>query len=89
MMSANQIIKELSKKKNNIFKTFFINSNDRSKFEKFKNFKNFKTVIIIGMGGSILASKAIYHFLKHKIKKKFIFIDNLDENFLLEIKKKK
>ncbi len=88
MMSANQIIKELSKKKNNIFKTFFINSNDRSKFEKFKNFKNFKTVIIIGMGGSILASKAIYHFLKHKIKKKFIFIDNLDENFLLEIKKK-
>ena len=32
---------------------------------------------IIGMGGSILGAKAIYDFLKHKIKTNFIFIDNL------------
>ena len=39
------------------------------------------------MGGSILGSKAIYSFLKYKINKKFIFIDNLDQNFLAEIRK--
>ena len=32
------------------------------------------------MGGSILGSKAIFSFLKHKIKKKILFFDNLDEN---------
>ena len=41
------------------------------------------------MGGSILGSKAIYSFLKHKIKKKFIFIDNLDQCFLKKIQKRK
>ena len=39
-----------------------------------KKFSNFK---IIGMGGSILGAQAIYDFLKHKIKKTFFFIDNL------------
>ena len=29
------------------------------------------------MGGSILGAKAIYDFLKYKIKKNFLFIDNL------------
>ena len=35
-----------------------------------KKLKNFKKILIIGMGGSILGIEAIYHFLKHKIKKK-------------------
>ena len=39
---------------------------------------------IIGMGGSILGSHAIYDFLKDKIKKKFYFIENLQS-----VKKKK
>jgi glucose-6-phosphate isomerase len=30
------------------------------------------------MGGSTLGSQAIYDFLSHKIKKNFVFIDNLD-----------
>jgi glucose-6-phosphate isomerase len=33
---------------------------------------------IIGMGGSTLGAQAIYDFLKKKIKKNFIFIDNLN-----------
>ena len=32
------------------------------------------------MGGSSLGAKAIYDFLKHKIKKNFKFIDNLNNN---------
>ena len=43
-----------------------------SKYKKYDFFK------IIGMGGSILGSKAIYSFLKSKIKKKFEFINNLN-----------
>ena len=30
------------------------------------------------MGGSTLGAQAIYDFLKKKIKKKFIFVDNLN-----------
>jgi len=42
-----------------------------------KKFNKFKIVKIIGMGGSILGTQAIYDFLKNKIKKKFIFLNNL------------
>ena len=35
---------------------------------------------LIGMGGSILGAEAIHDFLKHKIKKKFFFLNNLNPN---------
>ncbi len=44
---------------------------------KYKKSSNFR---IIGMGGSILGTKTIYEFLNHKIKKKFLFVDNLQNN---------
>ncbi len=50
---------------------------------KYKN--NFSILRIIGMGGSILGTKAIFSFLKKRIKKKTIFYDNL----LTEIKPNK
>tara|TARA_E500000331_G_scaffold103532_1_gene100355 strand:+ start:223 stop:1383 length:1161 start_codon:yes stop_codon:yes gene_type:complete len=43
-----------------------------------KKFKKNRLIKVIGMGGSILGSKAIYDFLQIKIKKKFHFIDNLN-----------
>ncbi len=49
----------------------------KKNIKKFKKFNNYR---IIGMGGSVLGSKAIYEFLYHKIKKKFEFIDNLKPN---------
>ena len=87
MISANKIIDELSKHRYGLFKTFFPKSKYNFNLKKIKRFKRFKTIIIIGMGGSILGSKAIYSFLKHKINKKFIFIDNLDQEYLAKIKK--
>ena len=42
-----------------------------SKFKKNKYFR------LIGMGGSILGTQAIYDFLNNKTKKNFSFIDNL------------
>ena len=59
---------------------FSLSKSYKDKFNK-KNIKHLKKNFdyrIIGMGGSILGAHAIYDFLKKKIKKKFIFIDNLN-----------
>ncbi len=66
-----------------------LSSNYRDSFEKkninkYKNTKNFR---LIGMGGSTLGTQAIYNFLKHKIKKKFYFIDNLNSSLKRDKKK--
>ena len=64
--SNNEILKSLSKNYKNSFKKKI-----SAKFKKKSNFR------VIGMGGSVLGSRAIYDFLKIKIKKKFLFVDNL------------
>ncbi len=51
-------------------------------------YKKFKTIVIIGMGGSILGANAIYDFFRFTIKKKVYFFDDLDENKLSSLKKK-
>ena len=48
------------------------NKNFINKFKKEKKFR------IIGMGGSILGTEAIYSFLRKKISKTFYFINNID-----------
>ena len=58
----------------NSLKKSYKNSYTKKLINKFKKSKNFR---LIGMGGSILGTNTIYEFLKHKIKKNFIFIDNL------------
>ena len=90
--------KKFSKIINNIFnnlkktKDIFHSLSDTFKFNfKLKDlnkFKKFNTVVIIGMGGSILGSEAIYYFLENKIKKNFLFFNNLDENNVEKLKKK-
>ena len=49
---------------------------DLTKYKKFKN------IVIIGMGGSIQGSKAIYGFLQKKIKKNLIFFDNPEHKYI-------
>tara|TARA_B100000886_G_scaffold326561_1_gene273178 strand:- start:4138 stop:5355 length:1218 start_codon:yes stop_codon:yes gene_type:complete len=58
------------------------------KIKDLKKFNKFKTIALIGMGGSILGSEAIYYFLQKKIKKKFYFFNNLDETKITNFKKK-
>ena len=57
-------------------------------FKDLKRFKNFKTIAIVGMGGSILGAEAIYHLFKNKIKKNIFFFNDLNENELINFKKK-
>ena len=51
--------------------------------------KNFSTVKLIGIGGSILGTKAIYNFLHKKVKKNFLFIDNLADKKFSVLNEKK
>ena len=55
---------------------------------KLKKFLKYKSIVIIGMGGSIMGANAIYSFFKQKIKKDFIFLDNLDQQKIEHLKKK-
>ena len=43
-------------------------------------YKKFSNIRIIGMGGSILGTEAIFNFFKKKIKKKLTFVNNLNSN---------
>ena len=89
--SFSKILDEINFNLENTKDTFHVLS---KKFEfdfhlkDLKKFDKFKTVVVVGMGGSILGSNAIYDFMKHKVKKKFIFFDNLDYEKLLNFKKK-
>ena len=44
---------------------------------KIAKFKKYKTISVFGLGGSSLCIKAIYDFLRYRIKKKVYFYDNL------------
>ena len=76
----------INDKKNNIFHSLGKNYKYSFKLGKIKKYRKLLNFRVIGIGGSILGTKAIYEFLNHKIKKNFIFIDNL-QNTSKKIKK--
>tara|TARA_B100000959_G_scaffold144550_2_gene151823 strand:+ start:169 stop:1386 length:1218 start_codon:yes stop_codon:yes gene_type:complete len=94
--------KKLNKRYSNILKNIITNLDTNkdtfhSLSKKFKfnfrikdlyKFKKFKTIAIIGMGGSILGSEALYYFLEEKIKKNFLFFNDIDEDKLKRLKTK-
>ena len=69
LKEENAIIQSLKPNYLNIFK--------KKQLSKYKKFLNYR---IIGMGGSSLGAQAIFEFLKNKIKKNFIFVNNLETN---------
>jgi glucose-6-phosphate isomerase len=75
--NKNSVIESLGKN--------YKNSYDKKLLNKYNKSLNFR---VIGMGGSILGTQAIYDFLRHKIKRKFEFINNLDSSLKNKIQKK-
>ena len=59
------------------------------KTKELKKFKKFKTIIVVGMGGSILGAEAINELLKDKINKEIFFLNDLDEKKFLHLKRTK
>ena len=74
--NKNETLNSLSKNYKDSYKKNLI--------DKYKPFLNYR---VIGMGGSILGTQTIYEFLKHKIKKNFLFLDNLQNTFSQDKKK--
>ena len=70
----------------NSLKSSYRYSYSKKFINKYK--KNFSILRIVGMGGSILGTKAIFSFLEKKIKKKIIFFDNLLPKLRFNNKKK-
>ena len=52
-----------------------------------KRFKKYETIAVIGMGGSILGTEAIFNFFQNNIKKKIYFFDDIDEDKVVKFKK--
>ena len=96
---SQKISTKAKKKINNIFKKELIISssllnsfskNYRYSFKKenLKKYKKYQSINLIGMGGSILGTEAIYDFLNFKIKKKIKFYNNLKSKIDTKSKKK-
>ena len=88
--SFHKIFEKVYKNLNNVKDSFHTLSKKFSlnfKISSLREFKKYKTIIVVGMGGSSLGSEAIYSFLTKKIKKKFIFLNTLDEDMNKKIKK--
>ena len=83
-IKKNKIIKKdllnLLKKQPPLFETLKPNYKYSYSKKTISSYKKFSNIRIIGMGGSILGTEAIYNFLKNKIKKKLIFVNNLNSN---------
>ena len=76
LKSKNEVLNSLSQNyKNNFTKKLL---------HKYKKKIDYR---VIGMGGSSLGTQTIYDFLKHKIKKNFVFADNLQTAQIKEKKK--
>ena len=95
LFKKNKLNENLKKKLTNVLdeENFVIKSQKKEYRNNFKKktiskFKSFINYRIIGMGGSSLGAQAIYDFLKHKIKKKFEFLDNLQAHIKKNQKKK-
>ena len=71
----------LVKEKNEIIKSLTKDYKNNFNHKILKKFKNSSEYRVIGMGGSSLGAQAIYDFLNFKIKKKFVFVDNLKKNY--------
>ncbi len=85
-----KILKETESEVFDSTKTLYILNkefNFNFKIKDLKKFQKFQNVAIIGMGGSILGAEAIYNFFKNKIKKKFYFFNNLNEDEVTNFKK--
>ncbi len=77
---VNKKLKILLNENSEILKSLgknYKNSYNKKILTKFRKNSNFR---IFGMGGSILGAQTIYQFLRKKIKKNFIFVDNLQIN---------
>tara|TARA_B100000780_G_scaffold251433_1_gene198068 strand:+ start:517 stop:1674 length:1158 start_codon:yes stop_codon:yes gene_type:complete len=82
-------LKKLLKEKNAILDSLSTSYKNSYSKKNALNSKNYRNVRVIGMGGSILGTEAIFNFLRPKIKKNFEFINNLETTKIFRAKNNK
>ena len=82
-----KLLSKLLKEDNQILYSLGKNYKDSFNKKNLSKYKKYLNIRIIGMGGSSLGTRAIYSFLKHRIKKKVFFFDNLQSNLSKNNKK--
>ena len=82
-------LKKLLKEKNVVLDSLSINYKNSYSKKNILNSKNYKNIRVIGMGGSILGTEAIFDFLRPKIKKSFDFINNIKTTKIFDVKSNK
>ena len=75
--NVKRLLLSLISKKDELLMSLSKNYKDSYTKKTIKKYNKNLTFRLIGMGGSTLGSQTLYQFLNHKIKKKFLFIDNL------------
>ena len=79
MLTKNINFKNFSlKEKNTILDSLSTNYKNSYSKKNLLNSQKYKNIRIIGMGGSILGTAAIFNFLRIKVKKNIEFINNLE-----------
>ena len=78
--SIHKTLQNILINKNLVLDSLSKNYKDSYSKKSILKFKKFQKFMIIGMGGSILGTKSIFNFLKDKIKKKFVFLDNIQND---------
>ena len=80
-------LKSILKKNDQLIQSFRKTYKDSFNYKNLKSLNKNLDYRVIGMGGSTLGTQAIYDFLRKKIKKKFIFIDNLQSKTKISSRK--
>ena len=75
--NVKRLFLSLISKKDDLLMSLSENYKDSYTKKIIKKYNKNLTFRLIGMGGSTLGAQTLYQFLNHKIKKKFLFIDNL------------
>ena len=88
LLEIKKNVKKFIRENDSITQSLKKDYQDLFKKKDLKKYKSFKNIRVIGMGGSSLGTQAIYDFLKYKIKKNFIFINNLNPKLKKENRKK-
>ena len=68
---------KIKNENNPILKSLSDDYKDSFSKKQILKYKKYSNIRLVGMGGSSLGAQSIYDFLQHKIKKKFLFINNL------------
>ena len=87
--SIKEDLKKLLKEKNTILDSLSTNYKNSYSKKNLLNSQKYKNIRIIGMGGSILGTEAIFDFLRIKVKKNIEFINNLETTKIFRAKNNK